>query len=135
SPPLTVAKLSPTTTATGAVLQGALPGQSSGPVVVPIPSSPSPLYPQQYAAPLVAMPQACVPKGLEPPAAALTSAKIDPPVTTAGTELLVVVPFPSSPLALSPQQYAAPLVVMPQVCRKPALNRTNWITVTVISAV
>jgi hypothetical protein len=37
------------------------------------------------------------------------------PTTLVGTARSVVVPVPSSPLALYPQQYAVPLLVTPQV--------------------
>jgi len=48
-------KLSPPGTATGVMLQGS-PKQSCGPVVVPTPSWPLPLEPQQYATPAVVTP-------------------------------------------------------------------------------
>ena len=50
---------------------------------------------------------------------------MSPPETATGVALLVVVPFPSSPAPLNPQQYAAPLVVTPQVCSYPALTAAN----------
>ena len=60
-------------------------------VVVPLPSSPRGLLPQQYAPPLVVTPQA-----LKYPA--ITEAKLSPPDTTTGVVLeLPVPPFPSWP--------------------------------------
>jgi hypothetical protein len=53
-------------------------------------------------------PQECCPPALSP-------AKVSPPDTGTGIELLFVVPLPSWPHLLNPQQYAAPLVVSPQV--------------------
>src|SRR5947207_9221634 len=41
------------------------------------------------------------------------------PCTATGTELSVVVPSPSEPRSLDPQQYAAPAPVSPQVCPSP----------------
>src|SRR5207245_11273560 len=66
-------------------------------VVVPCPSRPKRLSPQQYAAPPGVTPQVV-------PAPALTAAKVRPPDTATGVALLVVVPFPSWPESLSPQQ-------------------------------
>src|SRR5207249_8518781 len=97
-PTLTAASVSPPETATGVALL----------VVVPFPSSPLPLYPQQYAVPLVVTPQAL----MKP---ALTAANVSPPETATGVQPLVVVAFPRTPEPLSPQQYAAPLGVTPQV--------------------
>ena len=62
-----------------------------------------------YAAPADVTPQACS------PAAALRLAKVRPPATAPGVNREVVVPSPSSPYSLSPQQYAAPADVRPQV--------------------
>src|SRR5207249_4229317 len=98
APVRTVAKVSPPPTPSGVVL----------PVVVPSPSWPLLLSPQQYAAPTVVMPQV-----FRNPA--LTAAKVSPPETAAGVELLVVVPLPSWPWLFSPQQYAAAALVTPQV--------------------
>jgi hypothetical protein len=50
---------------------------------------------------------------------------VSPPATAVGVKLLVVEPSPSWPLAFEPQQYAAPLVVRPQVKSKPALTAAN----------
>src|SRR5438132_10053453 len=60
---------------------------------------------------------------------------IKPPETGSGASLGVVLvsPFPSSPLALLPQQYAAPAVVTAQVCWSPleiALNANPPATAT-----
>jgi len=41
--------------------------------------------------------------------------KLNPPAIATGIELLVVEPVPSWPEELSPQQYAAPALVSPQV--------------------
>jgi hypothetical protein len=46
---------------------------------------------------------------------ALTAAKLSPPETATGLVRVVVVPSPSSPAPLPPQQYAAPADVTPQV--------------------
>ena len=50
---------------------------------------------------------------------------MSPPDTATGTPLFVVVLFPSSPWALYPQQYAAPLVVTPQVSESLVLTAVN----------
>src|SRR5579862_1067624 len=72
-------------------------------VVVPFPSCPKALKPQQYALPLVVSPQA-----LSSPLA-LSASNASPPDTATGVVAGVVVPFPNSPSALFPQQYATPL--------------------------
>jgi hypothetical protein len=46
---------------------------------------------------------------------ALTLAKVSPPLTGTGMKLGLVVPFPSIPEELSPQQYATPAGVTPQL--------------------
>src|SRR2546422_309741 len=70
-------------------------------------------------APLDVTPQA--PRPLE-----LTDANVSPPDTATGVRLLVVVPVPSWPKALSPQQYATPFGVTPQVeYFSPALTAAN----------
>src|SRR5207244_196363 len=87
--------------------------------VLPVPSCPYGVAPQQYAAPLVVTPHA-------KPDPALIALKVSPPATATGVVLHawgcetlkqfwgpVVVPMPSSPAMLSPQQYAAPTVVTP----------------------
>jgi hypothetical protein len=45
----------------------------------------------------------------------VTNWKVSPPDTATGTNLVVVVPSPSWPRSLRPQQYAVPLLVTPQV--------------------
>src|SRR5438094_10525809 len=77
-------------------------------VVVPLPSSPTVLKPQQYAAPPVVSPHV-------KPLPVLTTAKLSPPETSTGVPLPVVEPSPSWPQVLSPQQYAAPPVLTPHV--------------------
>src|SRR5947199_337740 len=66
-------------------------------VVVPVPSWPYRLSPQQSAAPPVVSPHVWL-------APRLSAAKLNPPETGTGTLLFVVVPSPSSPRTLSPQQ-------------------------------
>jgi hypothetical protein len=51
--------------------------------------------------------------------------KVSPPETVTGTELSALELFPSSPYEFPPQQYAAPLVLMAQVCGPPALTVVN----------
>jgi hypothetical protein len=41
--------------------------------------------------------------------------KVSPPLTATGVELLLVVPVPRAPEELSPQQYARPAAVTPQL--------------------
>jgi hypothetical protein len=66
-------------------------------VVVPSPSCPVPLSPQQYAAPLTRRPHIEVsPASIEE--------KVRPPETATGESLCVLVPSPTSPDALRPQQ-------------------------------
>src|SRR5438128_8728246 len=78
-------------------------------VVVPSPSWPRLLLPQQYTRPPRVTPQPWYPPVLSRP-------NMSPPATATGTKLLLPVePPPSCPYSLSPQQYAAPLVVRPQV--------------------
>src|SRR5213593_2633556 len=78
------------------------------------------LSPQQYAAPAVVTPHVKLRELL-----LLTAAKVSPPDTATGVELLILVPLPSSPLPLWPQQYAAPAGVTPQVAATPALTEAN----------
>src|SRR2546422_10687979 len=85
-------------------------------VVVPSPSSPDPLKPQQYAAPLVVTPQVWA-------SPALTPANERPPATGVGTSRVVVVPSPRR--LPTPQQYAAPLVLTPPVWLRPAAGAAN----------
>src|SRR5204863_421158 len=104
-PALTAANLSPPATGTGVVR----------PAVVPSPSCPKKLSPQQYAAPPVVTPQVC-----QTPA--LSIVKRNPPATGAGLGRYQgddVDPTPSWPNTSSPQQYAARLVLRPQVCTYP----------------
>src|ERR671931_1720410 len=53
---------------------------------------------------------------------ALTAAKVSPPPIAVGVAVVVVVPFPSWPSALKPQQYPASPVVTPQLWNEPALS-------------
>src|SRR5439155_24887914 len=70
-------------------------------VVVPLPSSPLGLLPQQYAPPVVVTPQA-----LKYPA--MTEAKLSPPDTATGVVLaLSMPPSPRRPQKFQPQQSAA----------------------------
>src|SRR5687768_2301355 len=98
SPASTDWKLNPPPTGTGV---------STDSPPVPIPSCPSMLRPQQYAAPEVVTPQAC-----EAPSD--SDAKVCPPATGEGTEVLEVVPFPSVPSPLEPQHQAWPAGVRAQ---------------------
>lgn len=82
-------------------------------VVVPFPSSPPSLAPQQYAAPAGFNPQV-----YDPPATIVV--KPMPPDTGTGVALPVVEPLPSSPAALLPQHDAAPEAATMQVCAEPA---------------
>src|SRR6266550_8145867 len=91
----------PPVTATGRV----------APLLVPSPSSPCPLSPQQKAALNVVMAQLWfVP--------ALTDEKRCPPATAAGVERLLKLESPTP----WPQQYAKPATVTPQVRALPAEN-------------
>src|SRR6185312_14891756 len=56
---------------------------------------------------------------------ARTDLNVRPPFTCRGTLSRAVEPIPSLPLALSPQQYAAPRSVTAQVCTLPALIVAN----------
>jgi hypothetical protein len=87
-------------------------------IVVPLPSWPELLSPQQYAVSPVVTPQLWL-------VPALTVAKMKPPKTATGTALFIVVPLPSWPELLSPQQYAVPPVVTPQLWLPPALTGKN----------
>ena len=59
---------------------------------------------------------------------ALTVKKVWLPETSTGTRLGLVVPSPSWPLTLCPQQCAAPDVVTPQVKENPALMEAKaWL--------
>src|SRR2546430_13555412 len=60
------------------------------------------------------------------PSGVIAAAATTPFCTTGtGLDRFVLVPSPSCPSPLDPQQYAAPLGVTPQVCRPPALTATN----------
>src|SRR5438034_128735 len=91
----------------GAVPNATAVGTSRA-VVVPSPSRPRPLKPQQYAVAVGVTPQVCA-------VPALRTANVRPPTTGVGTSRVVVVPSPTCPLPLKPQQYAAPVGVTPQV--------------------
>src|SRR5688500_9310303 len=77
---------------------------------VPFPIAPTSFSPQQYAVPLPVTPQVCP---MNPPA--MIWAKTIPPLTGTGENLEAVVPSPSAPKALAPQQNALPALVRPQV--------------------
>src|SRR6266849_1404824 len=88
-------------------------------VVSPVPSSPLSLAPQQYTAPPVVRPQLWN----APP---LSDASATAPATATGDEANgSVVPPASCPDVLSPQQYAAWVVVRPQVWRFPVASAVN----------
>jgi hypothetical protein len=61
---------------------------------------------------------------MKPPA--VTTWNKCPPETTVGTDLLVVVPSPSCPRSLAPQQNADPALVTPQVWFAPASILANF---------
>ena len=86
-PALSAAKLKPPDTSTGV----------SRSVVVPSPTWPSMLGPQQWASPAMVSPQLNDPPGL-------SEVKLRPPETRTGVSRLVVVPSPSWPSGFSPQQ-------------------------------
>src|SRR5438876_12385614 len=71
---------------------------------------------------LIVSPQVCA----SPPATLVNSNGAAPdPTTRTGAVRFAVVPSPSWPLALKPQQYTPPSPVVPQVCRSPALTDVN----------
>jgi hypothetical protein len=76
--------------------------------MVPSPSCPPVLAPQQWAAPLGVDPQVCT-------APTLMTAKVRPPATSWGLVLVLFVPSPNWPNELSPQQYAALVLVTAQL--------------------
>ena len=88
-------------------------------VVLPVPSSPSAFTPQHHAAPFVAIPQLC-----DWPAA-LTAANVMPPETATGAGWGSALPLPSWPPVLSPQQYATPAMMTPQLWFVPTLTDAN----------
>ena len=112
-PALTDAQLFPPLTSTGVVLF---------PRVVPSPSRPLLLDPQQYASPAVVTPHVWL-------RSALTDAQLCPPLTLLGAKRCIVVPSPSRPLLLYPQQYASPVVVTPHVWSRPALTNATPVIV------
>src|SRR2546427_654717 len=83
-------------------------------VVVPSPSSPSPLFPQHFAPPPTVRAQVW-----EAPATIAVAPEARPETLT-GVDLNLVVPFPSWPKSLAPQHFAPPAVVRAHVCRPPA---------------
>ena len=89
---------------------------SAGRVVVPSPSSPLPLSPQQRTAPAVVSAQL---EAMVLPAA-IAATPLDRPTTCTGVSRLIVVPSPSWPEKLLPQHLAAPAVVTAQLCAPPA---------------
>jgi hypothetical protein len=95
-PALIWVKVRPPDTSTG-TLEGVL-------LVVPLPSSPSTSYPQQYTAPVLANAQTCqYPMVIW---VKVTPASTPPVYTATGVScaVAVVTPFPSSPSLSSPQQ-------------------------------
>src|SRR4051812_22341465 len=76
-------------------------------VVVPLPSWPLPLYPQQYAQPPERAHMCPVVTGLPPPPAVIAVAFVRLETVT-GIDESVVVPSPSWPWLLSPQHFAVP---------------------------
>jgi hypothetical protein len=82
-------------------------------VVVPLPSSPWALYPQQSTVPFESSAQA----EYSPAEMAVT---LVGPRTATGVDELIVVPLPSSPYSLSPQQSTVPFESSPQVKAPPA---------------
>ena len=106
SPPAAIAltPLASPLTSTGTLLS----------VFVPFPSWPEALLPQHLTAPALVSAQVWSP----PAAIALTP--LASPLTSTGTLLSVVVPFPSWPKTLSPQHLTAPALVSAQVWTLPA---------------
>src|SRR2546428_9872095 len=88
---------------------------------VPSPSWPEELSPQQYAAPLVVTPQVC--SGIKVPPA-LSVANVKPPATGVGMSCWAVVPSPSWPKLLEPQQNAWPDALRAHEWKPPA---STWI--------
>src|SRR5438093_13677134 len=79
------------------------------------------------------MPYSVVPQGW--PAPALRCANLIPPATGAGVALLAVVPLPSWPELLCPQQYATPSGgASAQVCLPPALTNIKLIPVVEVTS-
>lgn len=77
--------------------------------VVPSPSSPLPFLPQHFTVPPVSRAQ------VDSPSPLVMACTPEPsPVTSTGTELLLFVLFPSSPLIPMPQHFTAPALVSAQ---------------------
>jgi len=89
--------------------------------LVPFPSSPPKLAPQQYAAPAGFNPQV-----YDWPAAIVVN--VMPPETGTGLTLPMVEPLPSSPEKLLPQHDATPEAASMQVCADPAVM-VGWTVV------
>src|SRR5205823_8789085 len=102
------------------------PATATGPawlLVVPSPSCPTEFNPQQYAAPVVRTPQVCS-------SPALMVLNVSDPNTPVGTDLcdvLPLVPSPSVPKKLAPQQYAVPATDTPHMCELPTSSLAHLI--------
>src|SRR5437867_8719544 len=103
---------SPPTTRTGSALQTNLPS----------PSSPLRSDPQQYTCPVSVMPHVCGVFGPD----ACTSAQTISPTTGRGSAREVIVPSPSWPKVLAPQQWACPPMFRPHAKRAPAATDRKW---------
>ena len=79
-------------------------------IVVPLPSSPSALYPQHFAPPPIVTAQVWT-----VPAEIAATPEVRPETSTGVALYDVVVPFPSWPETLLPQHFAPPPVVTAQV--------------------
>src|ERR1022692_933916 len=88
-------------------------------VVVPSPSSPCALYPQQKTAPAAVRAQTWVP----PPGTEIATTPLRPVETGAGL-VIDVRPFPNSPSAPAPQHHTAPPLVRAHVKLAPAATAT-----------
>ena len=86
--------------------------------LVPSPSWPAQLDPQQYAVPPATRPQVCA-------APATSAVKVRPPLTATGAVRLVLLPSPSWPYSFRPQQYAVPPDTRPHVWYPPATRDVN----------
>src|SRR6266700_2553101 len=82
-------------------------------VFVPLPSWPRTLYPQHFAPPVEVMAQDSTPPAATP------ATPLERPLTSTGTELVVFVPFPSSPTRLFPQHFTPPSAAMAQAWDNP----------------
>src|SRR5438270_12022 len=76
------------------------------------------MLPQQYGLPSMARPQL-------QNSPAPTAMKLRPPDTAVGATRVAVVPSPSCPLPLKPQQNAERAAVTAHVCARPALIPVN----------